>query len=81
MAKIRLVNPPGTEAIYASYKFSQAVVAEGRVDVLAAWSLVHGLAELMIAGRLGFMKHDLEADLQGAIMKAIERVVPAGERS
>ena len=33
MAKIRLVNPPGTEAIYESYKFSQAVVAEGRVDV------------------------------------------------
>jgi enamine deaminase RidA (YjgF/YER057c/UK114 family) len=33
MAKIRLVNPPGTEAIYSSYKFSQAVVAEGRVDV------------------------------------------------
>ena len=33
MAKIRLVNPPGTEAIYSGYKFSQAVVAEGRVDV------------------------------------------------
>jgi len=33
MAKIRLVNPPGTEAIYASYKFSQAVVADGRVNV------------------------------------------------
>jgi enamine deaminase RidA (YjgF/YER057c/UK114 family) len=33
MAKIRLVNPPGTEAIYESYKFSQAVVADGRVDV------------------------------------------------
>jgi 2-iminobutanoate/2-iminopropanoate deaminase len=33
MATIRLVNPPGTEAIYSSYKFSQAVVAEGRVDV------------------------------------------------
>ena len=33
MAKIRLVNPPGTEAIYSSYKFSQAVVADGRVDV------------------------------------------------
>jgi len=33
MAKIRLVNPPGTEAIYTSYKFSQAVVADGRVDV------------------------------------------------
>lgn len=33
MTKKRLVNPPGTEAIYESYKFSQAVVAGGRVDV------------------------------------------------
>lgn len=33
MTKRRLINPPGTEAIYNSYKFSQAVVANGRVDV------------------------------------------------
>jgi 2-iminobutanoate/2-iminopropanoate deaminase len=33
MADIKLINPPGTEAIYKSYKFSQAVVAGGRVDV------------------------------------------------
>jgi 2-iminobutanoate/2-iminopropanoate deaminase len=33
MAKVLLVNPPGSEAIYSSYKFSQAVVADSRVDV------------------------------------------------
>lgn len=33
MAPLKLINPPGTEAIYESYKFSQAVVAGGRVDV------------------------------------------------
>ncbi len=33
MAKLELINPPGTEAIYQAYKFSQAVVVGGRVDV------------------------------------------------
>jgi len=33
MANLRRVNPPGTEAIYKAYKFSQAVVANGRVEV------------------------------------------------
>jgi len=33
MAELTLINPPGTEAIYEAYKFSQAVVAGGRVDV------------------------------------------------
>ncbi len=33
MPKLELINPPGTEAIYEAYKFSQAVVAGGRVDV------------------------------------------------
>ena len=33
MSKLELINPPGTEAIYKSFKFSQAVVAGGRVDV------------------------------------------------
>ena len=33
MPSLRLINPPGTEAIYQSYKFSQAVVAGGRVEV------------------------------------------------
>jgi reactive intermediate/imine deaminase len=33
MSELELINPPGTEAIYESFKFSQAVVAGGRVDV------------------------------------------------
>ena len=33
MSELELINPPGTEAIYKSFKFSQAVVAGGRVDV------------------------------------------------
>ena len=33
MPEVKCINPPGTEAIYQSYKFSQAVVANGRVEV------------------------------------------------
>ena len=33
MSEVKLVNPPGTEPIYESYKFSQATVAGGFVEV------------------------------------------------
>jgi len=33
MTKPELINPSGTERIYESFRFSQAVVANGRVDV------------------------------------------------
>lgn len=33
MKELRLVNPPGTETIYESFKFSQAVVYGNRVEV------------------------------------------------
>jgi 2-iminobutanoate/2-iminopropanoate deaminase len=33
MSEVKLVNPPGTEAIYESYKFSQATIAGGFVEV------------------------------------------------
>ncbi len=33
MTKLTLINPPGTEATYEKFKFSQAVVAGGRVEV------------------------------------------------
>lgn len=33
MADVKLVNPAGTEAIYKNYKFSQATVAGGFVEV------------------------------------------------
>ncbi len=32
-APIELINPTGTETLYEQYKYSQAVVANGRVDV------------------------------------------------
>lgn len=33
MSQVKLINPPGTEVIYESYKFSQATVAGGFVEV------------------------------------------------
>jgi enamine deaminase RidA (YjgF/YER057c/UK114 family) len=33
MANLKLINPPGTETIYESFKFSQAVVAGNYVEV------------------------------------------------
>ena len=53
---------------------------EGRGDILTAWSLVHGLAKLLIAGRLRFLEGDLQADRDGTILRAIERVVPGGRQ-
>lgn len=54
---------------------------EGRADILTAWSLVHGLAKLLIAGRLRFLAGDLEADRDGTILRAIERVVPGDRKN
>jgi AcrR family transcriptional regulator len=53
---------------------------EGRADILTAWSLVHGLANLLIAGRLRFLEGDLEADRDGTILRALERVVPGSAK-
>ncbi|MFI0848214.1 TetR/AcrR family transcriptional regulator [Mesorhizobium sp. IMUNJ 23232] len=53
---------------------------EGRADILTAWSLVHGLANLLIAGRLRFLEADLKADRDGTILRALERVVPGDRR-
>jgi AcrR family transcriptional regulator len=54
--------------------------AEGRADIAAAWSQVHGLAELLIAGRLAFLRPDLERDSEGTIRNTIERIVPGRRR-
>ncbi|MDQ6433682.1 TetR-like C-terminal domain-containing protein [Mesorhizobium sp. LHD-90] len=56
-------------------------LAEGRAEILAAWSLVHGLAELLIAGRLAFAEADLAADREGTILRAIERALPLGGKT
>ena len=33
MPQLRLINPPGSEAMYENFRFSQAVVTDDRVDV------------------------------------------------
>jgi enamine deaminase RidA (YjgF/YER057c/UK114 family) len=33
MTEVKLINPPGSERVYQSFKFSQAVVAGNRVEV------------------------------------------------
>lgn len=48
----------------------------GLLDIAAAWSLVHGVANLLIAGRIGFLKPMLERDFRGTLETLIARVAP-----
>jgi len=50
--------------------------AGGRIDVAAAWSLVHGAAGLLIAGRMKFLRSALEADRDAVLARLVERIVP-----
>lgn len=50
--------------------------ADGRIDVAAAWSLVHGAASLLIAGRMKFLRPALEADRDAVLARLVERIVP-----
>ncbi|MBS3650387.1 TetR/AcrR family transcriptional regulator [Pseudaminobacter sp. 19-2017] len=52
---------------------------EGRAAVMSAWSLVHGFASLVIAGRVRFIREDFEADPTGTIERLIAPVVPRPE--
>ncbi|MBK8457405.1 MAG: TetR/AcrR family transcriptional regulator [Phyllobacteriaceae bacterium] len=49
---------------------------DGRFDVTAAWSLAHGLANLLIANGPGFIAADLARDRDGSLRDLIERVTP-----
>lgn len=42
------------------------------VDVAAAWSVVHGLANLLLAGRLSFIAELPEAQYEAALVRMIE---------
>jgi AcrR family transcriptional regulator len=48
----------------------------GRLDVAAAWSIVHGIANLLIAGRLRFLEPQLEKDRDGTLAQLIDRTLP-----
>jgi AcrR family transcriptional regulator len=49
----------------------------GQLTVAAAWSLVHGIANLLIANRIGFLRPMLERDFEATIIGLIERIAPA----
>ncbi len=49
---------------------------EGRLDVAAAWSLVHGVATLLIARRLKFLASDLSTNREATIRGLVSRIVP-----
>lgn len=41
--------------------------AEGMVDIANSWAIVHGIANLLIAGRLDFLRPWIENDLEGLL--------------
>lgn len=49
---------------------------EGRLAIAAAWSLVHGIANLLIADRLRFARPMLDRDFEATLTQLIERVAP-----
>jgi AcrR family transcriptional regulator len=50
---------------------------EGRLDVAAAWSLVHGAASLLIAGRMKSLQPASEADREAWLRRLVGRILPA----
>jgi len=49
---------------------------DGRLDIAAAWGLVHGLATLLISGSLTLLDADVAADRDGVLRALIERLLP-----
>jgi AcrR family transcriptional regulator len=49
----------------------------GQLTIAAAWSLVHGIANLLIANRIDFLRPMLERDFEATMIGLIERIVPA----
>lgn len=48
----------------------------GMLDIAAAWSVVHGMANLLIANRIGFVRPMLERDFRGTLETLVARVAP-----
>ena len=48
----------------------------GRLDIAAAWALVHGIATLMIARRLKFLAGDLAENRAETIRALVSRIAP-----
>ncbi|HHZ10277.1 MAG TPA: TetR/AcrR family transcriptional regulator [Rhizobiales bacterium] len=64
------------EAIAAISGKDPLADAEGRLDVAAAWSLVHGAASLLVAGRMKPLRPAADADREAWLQRLVGRIVP-----
>lgn len=67
MSSVKLVNPPGTEAVYQAYKFSQATVAGGFVEVAGQVGLA---ADFSIPDDIREQARNAFRNLQGVLEAA-----------
>jgi AcrR family transcriptional regulator len=78
-ARLNRDDPDLKAAGMASYQHlvdQVEALGGGSVDVAAAWGMVHGLADLMISGRLGSLA-DLDAASRDAVVTGlVRRVLP-----
>jgi AcrR family transcriptional regulator len=80
-ARLNRDDPDLAAAGAASYHHlvdQVSALGGGGTDVAAAWAMVHGLADLMITGRLGSLA-DLDAERRDAVVAGlVRRVLPKG---
>jgi AcrR family transcriptional regulator len=78
-ARLNRADPDLAAAGAASYQHlvdQVAALSGGATDVTAAWAMVHGLADLMISGRLGALA-DKDGPARDAVVAGlVRRVLP-----
>ena len=55
--------------------------SKGRAEVAAGWSLVHGMATLLIAGRMKFLAGDLAVDREAVLRRLVAGAAPSPSTS
>lgn len=53
---------------------------DGRIDVAAAWSIVHGIANLLVAGRGFVLKPLMDRDRDATLARLVDRATPPSFR-
>lgn len=72
-------NPDLQRQMDSTYRHLQAGIAAvdgAEVDVTLAWAVVHGLVELMLAGRLIWLQSLTPAEREAALVAMLRRVLP-----
>ncbi len=74
-------NPDLQRQMDSTYRHLQAAIAAvdgAEADVVLAWAVVHGLAELMLAGRLIWLQSLTPPEREAALVSMLRRVLPTG---